>query len=959
MKHYKPSGGKAKKRLLALVLALALVCSSLMSVYANGVATMDAGFGMDSGFGVDVQLDDDFGVDMQIDDDFGVSAQDEDEGADLDLAPGVTERVDANGNIVYEWGESTWNQWDNEQVSPYPDGEQMDPGFAIPTNTYRFWLTNDETKRAAADVEIASAMKLYDMTAYDATEMYGPLYGMYTLVAIADGGTMSDNTVLNPTSADAPDASKPYFAGWYTVDEFGYEQEFLFDHSTVSVAKSATVDVFAKWTAAKSGEAAQPNEDLAAEQTYERWFAQLISCSDSAFNDLIDRYLQDAGFEAWLNNLPEDEIQYLSDRMDSFVETLDVAKSDAHSLDIAQGGSETVAVSNMSEGLTYTGAPSGITVEQTTTTGSWGTTSYTGYKVSVGSSVKAGTYTLTVKYKYTVTSWSGWSSTTTTYDVTDTVTVTVTEAAANFTITNNMVNTEVAYIDFKPAQSTSTTLTPVENGVAVKGSGSNGEGVLAFFIKPKDGYLLTEFVNAAGADCDLYSVTVSAGNSMIQYFRDNSTAAQAVLDVAKAQGYLGYYGFSYKGTTYAPATYSTKAERPQMTVTAEANKTTGVKPGDTVTYTVTITPGHTSTGVDEVTGVTINSLTINGQTADYSTLTKNDANGTYTTTVTHVVTDADWASGDVKLVVEASVDYSYTITVKDRGLDGKVTTSTIPSEATVPNTAEVSVQVAPKTRVVYSVTYDPDDLTPPDIIKTAPSDTAEYFAGDSVTVNSTYGTENPATGEPANKVDDSTNGGTWTFDGWYKDEALTQKASATEKMPENGLFLYGKWTFEKYPNTTVTITKNVTGIFGERSTDFDFEVTFDCDAANITAEHSNREKTVAKDSDGKFTFTLKHEEKITFSNVPIDAKITVTETGTNDYEVSVTVDGGEKTVGNTITHTVLAPDSNGNAQNNIVVTNHKNGLVDAGIDLGSATPYLFLLCVGAVGVATLKRKRRS
>lgn len=952
MKHYKPSGGKTKKRLLALVLAAALVCSSLMPVYANDVALMD--------------------------DDFSVMAMDEMPAAvtvddSLDLATGINESVDEFGNVVITWGSDTWTDWtqasdDQLIASPYPDGEQMDPGFAIPTVTYRFWLSQkDKTELAAFNAEVESGVKLYGMTKAEYIDLYGPNDGMFSAIHVADGGSLWDNSFKNPTASDAPDAGKTVFAGWYTLDEHGYEQKFTFDadckeehvsEGVVYASKMATVDVFAKWSTAVTDQAEQPKtnpdyDDTLDDHTYDKWYAALVSSSDSAFNDLIDRYLEDEGFEAWLNNLPEDEIQYLIERMDSFVETLDEAKTDTHSLPIAQGESETVAVSGMTQGLTCTdGLPSGITVEQTKNTYSG---SYTGYKVSVGSNVKAGSYKFTLQYKYTVTSsnWPWSTTTTTTYDVTDTVTVTVTEAAAHFTVINNMVNTEVAYIDFKPSQSTSTTLTPVENGVAVKGSGSSGDGVLVFFIKPKDGYLLTEFVNAAGTACDLYSVTVDAGNSMINYFQNNSVAAQKVLDEAKKpeQGYLGYYGFTYSGSTYSPATYSTKAERPQMTVTAVADKTTGVKPGDIVTYTVTITPGHTSTGVDKVTGVTIGSLTVNGEKAEYESLTPNE-DGTYTMIVKHEVTQADWASGDVKLKVAASVNYSYTIRVNDR----KDHYSDIPTTAEVPNEAEVSVQVAPKTRVVYSVTYDPNNLTPPDSIKTVPVDAGTYFKGDTVNVNGTYGTANPASGEPADKVLDSVNGGTWTFDGWYKDEALTQKASATEEMPENGLFLYGKWRFVE-TTTTVTIAKKVTGFFGERNKDFQFTISFaeGTDTNNITAKKG---ETLL---DSWNIFTLKNGESVVLSGVPIGAQITVTETNADDYDVSAKV-GNEplKKVEGSNAFTYTTVNANNNADlNKIVVTNHKTADVDAGVDLGSATPYLFLLCVGAVGVATLRRKRRS
>lgn len=923
MKHYKPSGGKAKKRLLALVLAMALIVGCLLPVYANGVATMDAGFGMDSGFGVDVQLDDDFGVDMQ----------DEDEGADLDLAPGITESVDKDGNIVYEWGESTWNQWDNEQVSPYPDGEQMDPGFAIPTNTYRFWLTNDETKRAAADVEIASAMKLYDMTAYDATEMYGPLYGMYTLVAIADGGTMSDNTVLNPTTANAPDASKPYFAGWYTVDEFGYEQEFLFDHSTVSVAKSATVDVFAKWTAAKSGEAAQPNEELAAEQTYERWFAQLISCSDSAFNDLIDRYLQDAGFEAWLNNLPEDEIQYLSDRMDSFVETI----PESYTVGMKVGGILRLSVPSdiynsshqwmiMEDGDSY--------VEF------YGET--TGQAVKL-SGLKAGQAIIQYGY-YKGTSWVSEYQ----------YKVNVRTTTGIYSITHTLTDTEVAWVYYKEGMEIdSITFNTVTDGQTITKEAVSG--VLLFFVKPKDNYLLTklEKVKAEGNEKgDLYGINKAADEVLLQYFRNNmkdASNAQALLNNAAERGYLGYYGYTFDAKydrTRGEEAFELVSQQPQLTVAATADKTSDVKPGETVKFTVELTP-ETVSIEDTVTGVTVKKLVVNKTEYKEVELIDNE-DGTYTAYVDYTATTDDWQTGDIILKVDANISYRHVIDVSDRANN----TSSITTHSTIENSGSTKVSLANGYGVVYKVSYDPTSKTHPQELDTKiPQDGNRYFVGENqtpVTVDKVYGKTDPAA-----EVDDPTNNGKWVFDGWYLDQNLTTKvATDTIPMVEGGLTLYGKWTFVE-TDTTVTITKNVTGYFGERSKDFEFTVSFadGTNTNNITAIKG--EEALESWS----SFTLKHGESVVLSGVPIGATITVKETNADDYEVGATVDGGGKTEGNTITHTVLAPDSDSNAQNNIVVTNHKNGLVDAGIDLGSATPYLFLLCVGAVGVATLRRKR--
>lgn len=550
--------------------------------------------------------------------------------------------------------------------------------------------------------------------------------------------------------------------------------------------------------------------------------------------------------------------------------------------------------------------------------------------ITVDENAKADKYTLTYQYYVNKDDNSTW-----------TINLTVPEQkTSTFNITNYLENTEVAYIDYQPEKPYA--LTPVSNGQTITGtatgSGDNGWGVLLFFIKPKDGYLLTEFKNSTGAACDLYSTTVSAGNSMIDYIRNNSVG-EDLLNMGNNAGYLGYFGFTYNGNS-GSASYTTKAECPQMTVTAAADPSQGVKPGDTVTYTVTITPGHTSTEVDKVTSIEINSLTINGEKKEYSELVSN-SDGTYTTTVTHVVTDSDWEQGAVSLKVGAQVNYSYTITVKDRGLNGNdAIYSSILTTTTVPNTAEVSVPVAPKNPVRYSVSYEPNDVAIPEIIKNVPYDTTEYFAGDSVDVNNTYGTAVPEEGEPANEVDDPANGGTWLFDGWYKEEALTTKANVAETMIEGGLKFYGKWKFTPYPTTTITIQKLITGNMANENDSFAFVV-----SGNSVGEADK-------------SFNLKHGEKKEIT-VRVGDTITVSENAGNytpSYEVTVECDDGDRPVAsrddNSVTYTVTRM-----AGQTITFTNKYEVTIDTGISL-DMLPYVIILAVLVLGGAAFVLKRR-
>ena len=532
--------------------------------------------------------------------------------------------------------------------------------------------------------------------------------------------------------------------------------------------------------------------------------------------------------------------------------------------------------------------------------------------VRVGGSVDAGNYTLT--------------------SAGCTINVTV-EKASNpqFTITNVMDHTQVAYLDYRRDVG-DYTVTPIQNGQTIIGNGASDSGVLVFFVKPDDGYLLTK-LERTGANVDIYSVNVDASNTRIGYFNNNVEIGQNIIDAGKAAGYVGYYAFTYNGNDPHVATYTSAAERPPMSVTAVADKTENIKPDDVIIYTVTITPGHLSNKLDTVEDVRVTDLTINGvkvQDIDIVQGLIKNPDGTYTLKVKHTVTEDDWQSSDAKLVVKAEVDYSYYLNVTDRDN----LTSSIKTKATITNTAEVSVTVAPKTRVVYHVTHVPSELTPPEITETVPLDTNTYFESAFVNVKNTYGTANHATDEPANSVQDDINGGVWTFNGWYTDEGLTNKASATETMPEDGLHLYGKWTFTK-TSVIVTITKHVSGNMLSHNDEFEFYIT-------------------DKDNETISQFTLKHGESKDFT-FNVGDEITITEAPDASVTTSISINNGELGKGNSVGYTVTAA-----SNQTITFYNHKDVDLDTGVSLDSL-PYILILgvvVVGAVVIVVSRSKHR-
>lgn len=246
------------------------------------------------------------------------------------------------------------------------------------------------------------------------------------------------------------------------------------------------------------------------------------------------------------------------------------------------------------------------------------------------------------------------------------------------------------------------------------------------------------------------------------------------------------------------------------------------------------------------------------------------------------------------------------------------------------------------------------------------------------------------------------NGVQWVFDGWYpENEAGTgpdENATAITQWPHNvkaedlnSERVVNFYAHYKKATSNVTITKQVTGLLGDTNKDFEFRVNITQNGADCTGVTAKKgDQTVSLNS-----FTLKHNETVTLENVPIGATITVNEstpgehytvysTGYNDGQNG----SGEVTfkyvaVANTATASdadeadlmllsmedgtavdtdavALADATDMRVPNNaIMVTNHCGLLPDTGVLLDTL-PYIVILAVVAGGVALLMlRKHRK
>lgn len=170
-------------------------------------------------------------------------------------------------------------------------------------------------------------------------------------------------------------------------------------------------------------------------------------------------------------------------------------------------------------------------------------------------------------------------------------------------------------------------------------------------------------------------------------------------------------------------------------------------------------------------------------------------------------------------------------------------------------------------------------------------------------------------------------GSKWVFDGWYPENAdgtgpnlddpdahpisnWPYKVSENELTNNGGDRVVNFYAHYKKATSNVTITKQVTGLLGDTNKEFAFNVSIkqgDKDCTGVTAKKDSTEVSLNG-------FNLKHGETVTLENVPIGATIKVTEvTPGEHYTVSATgyensgLNGGSDV---TFTYKVAAANTN-------------------------------------------------
>ena len=547
------------------------------------------------------------------------------------------------------------------------------------------------------------------------------------------------------------------------------------------------------------------------------------------------------------------------------------------------------------------------------------------------------------------------------------------------TFTPNIQHAQVAYIHYTKSESKSGTF--VQNAELTEVSGAftldwdhAEDNYWVFFIKPDENYLITG-LGASGYG-DIYSLASSNGveisslgniDSYPKLRETDCTIVDSLAKKAKDLGYIGVFGYSRTkndSNGFDSAKFDVIGQSPDITVTAESSKTVDVVKGDPLTFTIKIKPGevagtaagsHTSKEVS-VSNISVKKLTINGREYTCSALQKG-SDGTWVTTVLYTATEEDCEKGSVELNVEASVDYTVQLAVSQKP---KVTTN-----ATIEKSASTTCYIAPKNSVRYAWVLDasdsvkancPDELKNVVILQDGKDiNNQVLYKGTIHTVDTTY-----TNGET---IDDNTNGGVWTFSGWYKDEQLQNPAPPSEAMNEEGLNYYGKWTFTKTVSD-LTVTKRVTGLLGDFEKEFKFtlyvkdDVTIDyatyakefgegIPLANLPSAETKRE------SYNGYRFILKNGQTIKFTGLPVGTYY-VQEDSYDNYTVSAKINGADTTVTDRAVTAELTKEAM-----TIAFTNCCDLKPDTGVLLDTL-PYIVILAVVAGGVALLMlRKRRK
>ncbi|MFR5853558.1 MAG: InlB B-repeat-containing protein [Lachnospiraceae bacterium] len=194
----------------------------------------------------------------------------------------------------------------------------------------------------------------------------------------------------------------------------------------------------------------------------------------------------------------------------------------------------------------------------------------------------------------------------------------------------------------------------------------------------------------------------------------------------------------------------------------------------------------------------------------------------------------------------------------------------------------------------------------------------------------------------------------YEFLGWSENP----KATETDKLYKAGdqiivdetdaaakNILYAIW---KQSTVKLTVTKTVTGNFGDKSKAFQFSMQVDGgNSFKLTANGT----ALANGSQSDYIFSLKHGENIVIEGMPVGKKIVLAETNAEQYTVSF--NDTVETNRNYVNEKGLTADTE------IKVENDRNTPPDTGVFVDSLPYILIIACVAGVAALFLIRRRKK
>lgn len=247
------------KRVFALCLALAVICTCLVPVFATE-GLIDPQVNQEASRPVDD------GEASYPDDEFAGFGEDEvatrpvEGGEDnLDGGPSVKETewgtvIDYGTSTSTDPSSSTETQWSGEDdVVEKPDDKVVVSGDEIKKLqdmvVYRFWLKELNTLDLQ---DITAQAQINNMTESEYLARNGEvLWNLYFIQAVPRAETIADYSsyIENPSSNRDPKGELRQFDYWYTLDEFGNRVRLNLTDPTSNILddKTTTVNVYAAW----------------------------------------------------------------------------------------------------------------------------------------------------------------------------------------------------------------------------------------------------------------------------------------------------------------------------------------------------------------------------------------------------------------------------------------------------------------------------------------------------------------------------------------------------------------------------------------------------------------------------------------------------------------------------------------------------------------------------------------